>query len=71
MLKRLSKNSFFLNIFANLVFFALWFVKNTSHWKGINEKIIEKELENKKSIIVLIWHNQLMGSTFSWKFKPN
>ena len=30
----------------------------------------EKELGNKKSIIVLIWHNQLMGSTFSWKFKP-
>ena len=52
-------------IFANLVFFALWFVKNTSHWKGISEKIIEEELENKKSIIVLIWHNQLMGSTFS------
>ena len=70
MLKILSKNLFFLKIFANLVFFALWFVKNTSHWKGINEKIIEKELENKKSIIVLIWHNQLMGSTFSWKFKP-
>ena len=46
MLKHLSKNSFFLNIFANLVFFALWFIKNTSHWKGINEEIIEKELEN-------------------------
>ena len=70
MLKRLSKNSFFLNIFANIIFLALWFIKHTSNWKGINEEIVEKELENKKSIIVLIWHNQLMGSTFSWKFKP-
>ena len=70
MLKYLSKNSFFLNIFANLIFFSLWFIKSTSNWKGINEEIVEKELGNKKSIIVLIWHNQLMGSTFSWKFKP-
>ena len=70
MLKYLSKNSFFLNIFANLIFFSLWFIKSKSNWKGINEEIVEKELGNKKSIIVLIWHNQLMGSTFSWKFKP-
>ena len=70
MLKYLSKKSFFLNIFANLIFFSLWFIKSTSNWKGINEEIVEKELGNKKSIIVLIWHNQLMGSTFSWKFKP-
>ena len=27
-------------------------------------------LLNKKSLIVLIWHHQLMGSTFSWQFKP-
>ena len=70
MLKYLSKNYFFLNIFANLIFFSLWFIKNTSNWKVINEEIVEKELGNKKSIIVLIWHNQLMGSTFSWNFKP-
>tara|TARA_B100000575_G_scaffold284783_1_gene279273 strand:+ start:728 stop:1381 length:654 start_codon:yes stop_codon:yes gene_type:complete len=70
MLKRLSKNNFFLNIFANLVFLSLWIIKNTSKWDGINEEIIEKELIKKKSLIVLIWHHQLMGSTFSWKFKP-
>ena len=45
MLKYLSKNSFFLNIFANLIFFSLWFIKSTSNWKGINEEIVEKELE--------------------------
>ena len=44
MLKYLSKNSFFLNIFANLIFFSLWFIKSTSNWKGINEEIVEKEL---------------------------
>ena len=65
MLKRLSKNNFFLNIFANLVFLSLWIVKSTSRWHGINEEIIEKELNNKKSLIVLIWHYQLMGSTFN------
>tara|TARA_B100001093_G_C26849145_1_gene1024234 strand:+ start:1720 stop:2373 length:654 start_codon:yes stop_codon:yes gene_type:complete len=70
MLKKLTKNRFFLNFFANLVFISLWIVKNTSSWKGINEEIIEEELKNKKSVLVLIWHNQLMGSTFSWKFKP-
>ena len=70
MLKRLSKNNFFLNIFANLVFLSLWIIKYTSKWDGINEEIIEKELIKKKSLIVLIWHHQLMGSTFSWKFKP-
>tara|TARA_B100000530_G_C15861399_1_gene449467 strand:+ start:108 stop:761 length:654 start_codon:yes stop_codon:yes gene_type:complete len=70
MLKRLSKNNYFLHFFANLVFLSLWFIKKTSKWEGINENIIEKELENKKSLIILIWHNQLMGSTFSWKFKP-
>ena len=70
MLKRLSKNYFFLNIFANLAFLSLWIIKSTSKWDGINEEIIEKELIKKKSLIVLIWHHQLMGSTFSWKFKP-
>ena len=70
MLKRLSKNNFFLNLFANLVFFSLWIIKSTSNWKGVNEQIIEKELTKKKTLIVLIWHHQLMGSTFSWKFKP-
>ena len=70
MLKRLSKNSFFLQIFASLVFLSLWIIKSTSNWKGVNEEIIEKELTKKKTLIVLIWHHQLMGSTFSWKFKP-
>ena len=70
MLKRLSKNNFFLNIFANLVFLSLWIIKSTSKWDSINEEIIEKELIKKKSLIILIWHHQLMGSTFSWKFKP-
>ena len=70
MLKRLSKNNFFLNIFANLVFLSLWIIKSTSNWNGVNEGIIEKELIKKKTLIVLIWHHQLMGSTFSWKFKP-
>ena len=70
MLKKLSKNKFFLNFFASLVFIILWLIKNTSNWKGINENIIQEELKNSKSVLVLIWHNQLMGSTFSWKFKP-
>ena len=70
MLKRLSKNNFFLQIFASLVFLSLWFIKSTSNWNGVNEEIIEKELTKKKTLIVLIWHHQLMGSTFSWKFKP-
>ena len=70
MLKRLSKNNFFLNLFANLVFLSIWIIKSTSNWKGENEQIIEKELTKKKTLIVLIWHHQLMGSTFSWKFKP-
>ena len=70
MLKRLSKNNFFLNIFSNLVFLSLWIIKSTSNWNGVNEEIIEKELIKKKTLIVLIWHHQLMGSTFSWKFKP-
>ena len=70
MLKKLTKNKFFLNFFAIIVFLSLWVVKTTSNWKGINEEVIEEELKNKKSVLVLIWHNQLMGSTFSWKFKP-
>ena len=70
MLKRLSKNNFFLNLFANLVFLSIWIIKSTSNWKGENEQLIEKELTKKKTLIVLIWHHQLMGSTFSWKFKP-
>ena len=70
MLKRLSKNNFFLKIFARLVFLSLWFIKSTSNWNGVNEEIIKKELTKKKTLIVLIWHHQLIGSTFSWKFKP-
>ena len=70
MLKNLSKNKFFLNLFANLVYAALYLIKITSNWKGINEDIIQREIKGNNSVIVLIWHNQLMGSTFSWKFKP-
>ena len=69
MLKRLSKHKFFLKLFANFVFLSLWIIKTTSSWRSINEEIIKNELSNKKSLIVLIWHHQLMGSTFSWKFK--
>jgi lysophospholipid acyltransferase (LPLAT)-like uncharacterized protein len=70
MLRKLTKHRFFLIFFSNLVFLSLWIVKNTSKWRGINEEVVEQELKNKKSVLVLIWHNQLMGSTFSWKFKP-
>jgi lysophospholipid acyltransferase (LPLAT)-like uncharacterized protein len=42
MLKRLSKNKFFLNLFANLVFLSLWIIKSTSSWRGINEETIIK-----------------------------
>ena len=70
MLKNLSKNKFFLNLFANLVYTALYLIKITSNWKSINEDIIQREIKSNNSVIVLIWHNQLMGSTFSWKFKP-
>ena len=70
MLKKLSKNKFFLHIFSYLVFFSLNIIKFTSVWKGINEEIVEKELLKKKSLIILIWHHQLMGSTFSWVFEP-
>jgi len=70
MLKRLSKNKFFFHIFAFLIFISLKAIKLTSDWEGINEEIISKELLKKKSIIILIWHQQLMGSTFSWKFRP-
>ena len=52
MLKRLSKNNFFLQIFASLVFLSLWFIKSTSNWNGVNEEIIEKELTKKKTLIV-------------------
>ncbi len=69
MLKRLSKNKFFFHIFAFLIFISLKVIKLTSDWEGINEEIINKELLKKKSIIILIWHQQLMGSTFSWKFR--
>ena len=50
MLKRLSKNNFFLRIFASLVFLSLWFIKSTSNWNGVNEEIIENELTKKKNI---------------------
>ena len=70
MLKKLSKNKFFKIIFVNLIYLSLSLIRKTSNWSGINEEIIEKQLRDNKSIIVLIWHNQLMGSTFSWKFKP-
>ena len=70
MLKKLSKNKFFKIIFVNLIYLSLSLVRKTSNWSGVNEETIEKQLQDNKSIIVLIWHNQLMGSTFSWKFKP-
>ena len=69
MLKKLSKNKFFQIIFVNLIYLSLSLIKKTSNWSGVNEETIVRQLQDKKSIIVLIWHNQLMGSTFSWKFK--
>ena len=70
MLKKLSKNKFFKIIFVNLIYLSLSLIKKTSNWSGVNEETIVRQLQDNKSIIVLIWHNQLMGSTFSWKFKP-
>ncbi len=43
MLKKLSKNKFFLNLFANFVYVPFILSKSTSNWKGINEDIIQKK----------------------------
>ena len=47
MLKKLSKNKFFKIIFVNLIYISLSFVKKTSHWSGVNEEVVEKQLKYK------------------------
>ena len=50
MLKKLSKNKFFKIIFVNLIYLSLSLIKKTSNWSGVNEEVIEKQLQNNKAI---------------------
>mgnify|MGYP006253183493 FL=1 len=54
MLKKLSKNKFFKIIFVNLIYLSLSLIKKTSNWSGVNEEVIEKKLQDNKSILSLI-----------------
>ena len=54
MLKKLSKNKFFKIIFVNFIYLSLSLIKKTSNWSGVNEEVIEKQLKDNKSIIVLL-----------------
>ena len=51
MLKKLSKNKFFKFIFVNLIYLSLSLIRKTSNWSGVNEEVIEKQLQDNKSII--------------------
>ena len=52
MLKKLSKNKFFKIIFVNLIYLSLSLIKKTSNWSGVNEEVIEKKLQDNKSILI-------------------
>ena len=69
MLKKFTRIRWVQSILAYKIYLIIILIKNFSRWKTINRETIISATSQKKPLIILMWHNQIIGIPYSWKLK--
>ena len=69
MLKKITRINWVQNVIVRILYCILVAVKNLSSWRHLNSKILTKASSQKKPLIILLWHNQVIGVTYGWNIK--
>ncbi|MDB9777037.1 DUF374 domain-containing protein [Alphaproteobacteria bacterium] len=67
MLKKITRISWVQSVVAYKIYLTLRLIEKLSIWKTINREIIVNVISQKKPLIILMWHNQIVGVPYSWK----
>ena len=67
MLKKITRISWIQSVVAYKIYLTLKLIEKLSVWKTINREIIVNVISQKKPLIILMWHNQIVGVPYSWK----
>ena len=54
------------SIIAYKIYILIILIKKLSSWKTINREVIINATSEKKPLIILMWHNQIVGIPYSW-----
>ncbi len=66
MLKTITRISWVQSIIAYKIYILIILIKKLSSWKTINREVIINATSEKKPLIILMWHNQIVGIPYSW-----
>jgi|TARA_B110000114_G_scaffold159053_1_gene174703 lysophospholipid acyltransferase (LPLAT)-like uncharacterized protein len=65
-LKTITRISWVQSIIAYKIYILIILIKKLSSWKTINREVIINATSEKKPLIILMWHNQIVGIPYSW-----
>tara|TARA_X000000368_G_C23051510_1_gene721632 strand:- start:2387 stop:3040 length:654 start_codon:yes stop_codon:yes gene_type:complete len=65
-LKKVTRINCIQEIIASILYYLLSLIKILSNWQTINPEVIEKIANKKKPLIILLWHNQIIGIPYCW-----
>lgn len=66
MVKLITRINWVQNLLSYLIFLLLKLIKASSKWNTINPEYLTKIIKNEKPLIILLWHNQIVGINFCW-----
>ncbi len=69
MLKKLTRINWVQSIIAYKIYFIIICIEKLSSWKTINREIVVNVTKEKKPLIILMWHNQIVGVPYSWRLE--
>ena len=69
MIKKITRINWVQELIATVLYTIISITKIMSNWRVINPDEIKIILENKKPLIIITWHNQIVGINYCWKFK--
>jgi lysophospholipid acyltransferase (LPLAT)-like uncharacterized protein len=68
-LKKLTRINWVQSIIAYKIYFIIICIEKLSNWKTINREVVVNVTKEKKPLIILMWHNQIVGVPYSWKLE--
>ena len=69
MLKKITRINWVQSLIAYKIYLVIICIEKLSHWKTINREIIINITKEKKPLIILMWHNQIVGVPYSWRLE--
>ena len=69
MLKKITRINWVQSLIAYKIYLIIICIEKLSHWKTINREIIINITKEKKPLIILMWHNQIVGVPYSWRLE--